>query len=225
MNSNGINEDGTYRLADFVRFSMRVVLNRSDTDSIAYKYVSHRPKEMIDKRKPSIMDYDLLSWIVHSTPLYPEPKSIYIHYRLGDVTSGSHGYITPQNIIDLIEKYNLKDTFSKVVIVYGFHKDSLKYVDVSDGIINELVGKLEDIGMSVTLKSTTPDEDFINCAKADCFIPTTRGFSFLAAAINRNRVIWDFQTPPRFEWLLNNAANIQSSLAGYEYQRSNGLNQ
>ena len=212
-----------YNLADILRFRHKRGLEYKG--SIAEKYL--RMLDASKLQKPHI-DFDLLKDIVNSYDIGKELDCICIHLRLGDLLSSHQrhaGYTNAvvDDIISIVTRNNLHEKYNKCKIFYGNHtgKANTEYTDnCSQKIIVTLITNLKKLNIDSVTESNSVDEDFIKIATGECFIPTIRGFSWLAASINPNDVYWDIQDPPKFDWALIQSAR-PTLVSGYEFHLKN----
>jgi hypothetical protein len=193
-----------YNLADIIRFKHAKGLNYEG--SIAQEYLRNVSDEVS-------LDFRLLHQIIESRADDHEHDCIDIHMRLGDIVSMQQ-YSSLYDVVSVVKKYKLNTKYSKCRLFYGNHNK--RNIELSNNILAETRDSLEALGLKSDIVSNSVDSDFIQLATSKCFIPTIKGFSWLAASINPHNVYWDLQTPPNFDWLLNTKFR-QEVLDGYNY--------
>ena len=202
-----------YNLADMIRFNQRGKLLRCPKDTIGNQYIK--------RHKGVGLDFGLLQEIVRERAT-PMPSSTFVlHARIGDCLDRCPPV---GRFVDIIREHGLSERFDTCNIYSGgwSHKGGRGRAG-SQVYINELTEGIKGLGLSCSLVSESVDGDFTALATAPCFVVGYRGFSWLAASINPNEVIWDSQNPPDFKWLSHgNAEKLNQLIAGYENQRSLG---
>ena len=206
-----------YRLADSIRFNLPPGL-AFDESSIAHQYYSRVDMQKFtnNKRMPGRqIDFDLLKTIVEEgLEKEVDPNCFVIHCRVGDVIEHVPD---PTTFIDLIKKYRLHEKYHRCKVVTGNHTN--RHIDKSREYVLRLQQMVRDLGIECATVSDTVDNDFRLMATCQCLIAGYRGFSWLAASINPNDVIWDIQEAPLFPWL-HNKKFIKQLVSGYENQLS-----
>lgn len=190
----------TYNLADIVRFNFKYA-RRFDINSIGRLYVANsglpKRRPRYPRECPHPINYDLLQSIVLDRQ-QDKFDGLAIHCRLGDVVSLSPSV---SDFVTIIKKYNLNKKYKKCKLFYGIHHLGKASEDDSLLFLDNFKSEVKKLGMECNVESNDADDDFVSISTASCFIPSILGFSWLAATINPNNVIWDIQNPPKFPWL------------------------
>ena len=194
-----------YELGDIIRFNQNVGLSHPK-DTIAHEYIKSLQTSFpdassnipLDTTKPSFIKWNLLKGIVDKrTRDHAPPNTLSIHLRAGDCL----GSVPPsQTYCDIIQDNQLNNEFPSCTLVYGIHRGPSA---ASDKKVRELKEALCDLGMECHIRSQSADSDFTFLSTSAGYIAGGRGFGWLSASINPNKVFWDIQGPPTFPWLLN----------------------
>jgi hypothetical protein len=216
-----------YNLADIIRFNHKKGLSFKK-ESIAYRYISRmNPLDLSNEHdiynknfKCPDIDFDLLYEITERENARTLQEDTFaIHIRAGDcIDLYQSEFPTIKKFIEIIKKYNLHKEYRNCALVTGNHNNHS--VLSSDIYIKNLKSRIQDLDLTCEIISSTVDKDFVLLAKAKCFLVGFRGFSWLAASINRNRTIWDIQNPPRFNWLHDQRFKNQL-ISGYNFNKKN----
>ena len=191
-----------YNLADMImNLNPKGLLHPED--SIVHRYLSSVDLPIQENAwglMPSFteLDFDLLSGIVSSRTFETVPDdALALHVRVGDVFKiPKEKPPSPEEYASIISSNGLSESFDRCCIFYGNHTNLM--VSASKRYLDELVTALEGLGMKCELVSNSVDDDFCALATAKNFLVGYRSFSWLAASINPNNVIWDLQDPPDF---------------------------
>jgi hypothetical protein len=216
-----------YNFGDIIRQQQWYKVHKATwyKNTIARQYLVKLREECDDFPKPFV-HFPLLSSIIDSFDFRGNTDSINVHLRLGDILGlGLGGAIAPVNydVVNIIKKYDLQSTYNKCRLFFANHNG--KYVTESQNKVQELIAELEDFGLQTTwIQGNRPETDFLEMVTCKCFIPSARGFSWLAASCNPNNVYWDVQDPPNFGWAdytFDFQETMKASLrAGYDYHLS-----
>lgn len=230
----------TYNLADIIRMRKSYGLNFEG--SIAEEHLRKvGPPYDLKKKFAVDVNFKLLQDIVKNrAPKNIDQDTFAVHVRAFDCLKHLKRQDFGKNLAALIKKYNLNHRFKKCLIFYGNHMSFLnrgkenKIFIKSNSYAKKLKKEIESLGLNCQLseqvedgekdpkiRSTRTDEDFIAMATAKCFVVGQRGFSWLAASINPNEVIWDLQDPPNFPWIVNRKDYLDLIIKGYEFQIKN----
>lgn len=218
-------------------------------DSIAYKYLEKvdwfrgedgEPgyRGAMDKDHP--INFDVLRAVVDEHPAEARPGEIYIHVRTGDL----HRDFACRNSHDMILSLLQYDTVfrktakrfggsNKVNIVWGVHINGPKIKNNTIKQIEELAGRIADLGYNVSTESTigprygvtrfeqqqVADHDFATLCKASFYMPSYRGFGWLTASLNKNYVNWGMVNVPHFDWVGD--PPYEQFISGYKYYLNN----
>ena len=195
------NWNNMYNLADII-----LTLNPKGLihpeDSIVHRYLSSVDlplQEKTDGLMPcASVDFDLVSSIVRSRTFDIVPDEILaIHARVGDILKmPKEKQPSPEDYVSIVTSNRLSERFDRCYIFHGNHTNL--GVPASKRYLDMLVTELESLGMKCELVSNSVDDDFCALATAKNFLIGYRSFSWLAASINPNNVIWDLQDPPDF---------------------------
>ena len=193
-----------YNLADII-----ITLNPKGLihpeDSIAHRYLSSvdlpLQENVLGLMPCASVDFDLVSSIVRSRTFDTVPDEILaIHARVGDILKmPKEEQPSPEDYVSIVTSNRLYERFDRCYIFHGNHRDM--GVPASKRYLDALVTALEGSGMKCELVSNSVDDDFCALATAKNFLIGYRSFSWLAASINPNNVIWDLQDPPDFNTL------------------------
>ena len=192
-----------YNLADKIRFHMTMALERCDSSTIAYQYISRLNfedlhtgnwKDFYREDNPVTLpniNFSLLRDIVDEKKVpIPKNNAFAIHLRLGDKIRESVISDFKTLLFESIKKHELNLKYKLCRVYYGNHnnkndKESLEVIDtLRDSLQREFF-------IDLHLISNAVDIDFCNLCNESCLIPTNGGFSWLSASINPNNVIWD----------------------------------
>lgn len=171
-------------------------------ESIVHRYlsgVSVPLSSTTEARQPwKSVDFDLVSSIVSSRTFDTVPDEILaIHARVGDILKmPKEKQPSPEDYVSIVTSNRLSERFDRCYIFHGNHRDM--GVPATKRYLDALVTALEGSGMKCELVSNSVDDDFCALATAKNFLVGYRTFSWLAASINPNNVIWDVQNPPNF---------------------------
>lgn len=203
-----------YNLSDIVRF--RHTKGLHFPGSIGCRYLNYLNEGLNNNftSYPNLpVHFYKLTDIIKSYNRPVIKNCLCIHMRLSDVLLLGIKY----DVVQVVERHDLHKKLNKCKLFYGNPANVCG--QESKDIIDDVTARLKNLGMDVDLVSNSADEDFIDMSQSEYFIPTTRGFSWLAASLNPNNVYWDIQNVPEFDWLLNKS--FRSRLAqGYHYHQA-----
>lgn len=213
-----------YNLADLIRFRLRRGLSFG-VDTIAYRYISAlEPDSLADFNRQHVdgappVDFGLLRRVIDQrsmqrSDLLDGYEGLTIHARLGDCL---HKCPSVEDITNLLCRHGLTEDFRQCRIHYGNHNDV--NIGESKQYLDRLCEAVEALGLASSVVSSRPDDDFVALANAKTLVAGYRGFAWLAACVNPNRVIWDLQQPPLFPWL-GIPANRPQLVHGYHHHLS-----
>jgi len=195
------NWDNLYNLGDMI-MSLNPKGLLHPEDSIVHRYLSSVDlplQENVSGLMPcASVDFDLVSSIVRSRTFDTVPDEILaIHVRVGDILKmPKEKQPSPEDYASIVTSNRLSERFDCCYIFHGNHTNL--GVSASKLYLDELVTALEGLGMKCEFVSNSVDDDFCALATAKNFLVGYRSFSWLAASINPNNVIWDLQDPPDF---------------------------
>ena len=201
-----------YNLSDSIRFQLKGGLKFQG--SIAKFYLKNIDKNL----KKGHVDFQLLKDIVDSYKRPQIKNAICIHMRLADACNFKchKKQDVVQETLHIIDQYSLSKVYKKSLIFYKNHIN--KNERLSQQIIQNLIHHLKKRGINAEWIANDVDEDFISLSTAACYIPTFRGFSWLSASINPNKVFWEIQNPPDFDWVWSKDY-IPALNEGYKFQK------
>jgi len=204
--------DCIYNLADIIRFNYCACMDFWKEDSIAKMY--HK-QALVPKRNYSnprgnkvegLVDFDCLHKIVQEKTKNNEQASddvLSIHVRLSDLLQSAFINTIPDvnQYENLIKRAVVEHGIVKCDIYYGNHVG--KAEDESQQYIHKLIKIIKKLGLEHEFISRSVDEDFCSLATSKHYLPSIRGFSWLAGTINPNNVIWDINKDKEFSWNVN----------------------
>ena len=215
-----------YNFGDIIRLQQWNKVHKAKwyKDNLPRKYLVKLREE--GKALPvPFVNFPVLSDVIDSYDFRGNDDSINVHLRLGDILGRGKFPAEDVNydIASIIKYYDLHATYNKCRLFYGNH-NGINETE-SQNKIQELIVELEELGLQTSwVQGNNVDTDFLELATCKCFIPSTRGFSWLAASCNPNNVYWDVQDPPNFGWVDYTGyypetmkASVQ---AGYDYHLS-----
>lgn len=217
VSQNKPNRKALYNLSDIIRFKREHGLNFQGSIAEEYLTIQGPPYYQEGFFDNLNIDFKCLQDIVKKRVLNKNNDNCFaIHARVFDYLHKVH---TVDHFIKIINKYKLNIKFSKCLLFYGNHKTNLKQsiIQQSEDYIQQLKNQIEDLGFTCELVSNSADEDFVALATSKFYIAGARGFGWLAASINPNEVIWDFQNPPKFTW--EKRYLREGLLNGYEFHK------
>jgi len=218
--------DCIYNLADMIRYNYCACRDVWKEDSIARMYLDQTSYRT--GRHNWKVDFDCLHKIVQEKTKNNEQPSgdvLTIHVRLGDLLLPSLIHTVPdvKQYENLIKRAVVEHGIVKCDIYYGNHVG--KFENESQQYIHKLIKIIKKLGLEHEFISKSVDEDFCSLATSKHYLPSIRGFSWLAGTINPNNVIWDINKGKEFSWDVVAKTgrfvteNVGKYLKGIEYQR------